>query len=450
MIRILFTVVLAALLAAFFSPAALSAQEPSVYVIDNANLWTGEGEPTEGSVVIRDGRIAAAGANVTAPAGAERIDAAGGIVTAGFVAAGTPLGLLEIDLEDSTRDAAPEGGEHRPVDPVRAAFSAADGFHPRSSLIPIARLGGVTSALSTPVGGLVPGTSAWIDLLGDGPDEMLARPVAALHVSLNDSGVAAGGGAMSSALTRLREVLEDARLYARSRAAYDRRGVRELSSSRLDLERIGEALAGRIPVVVRVSRAADITRTLALGREFRLRLVLAGAEEGWRVADEIAAAEVPVMVHPLQNLPSSFSRLGTRFDNAARLAAAGVRVILTTASRHGAHDVRKLRQEAGNAVAWGMPRDVALAAITSEPARVFGMGRDYGQLARGQVANVVVWNGDPFELTTWATHVFVRGRPAPMTSRQGRLFERYRHLPGVRQGHPGHPARSAAPDAEAE
>jgi len=410
---------------------------PTVVALEGGLIWTGEGEPTAGTVVIRDGRIVAIGANVTVPAGAERVDADGGIVTAGFVAAGTPLGLIEIDLEDSTRDASPEGDEDAPADPIRAAFSAADGFHPRSSLIPVARLGGVTSALITPVGGLVPGTSAWIDLLGDGPDEMLARPVAALHVSLNDSGVASAGGAMSSALTRLREVLEDARLYARSRAAYDRRGVRELSVSRLDLERIGEALAGRLPVVVRVSRAADITRVLALGREYRLSLVLAGVEEGWRVADEIAAADVPVMVHPLQNLPSSFSRLGTRFDNATLLAAAGVRLILTTAARHGAHDVRKLRQEAGNAIAWGLPRDAALRAVTSEPARVFGMGRDYGQLARGQVANVVVWNGDPFELTTWATHVFVRGRAAPMTSRQGRLFERYRDLSRVRQGHPG-------------
>ncbi len=435
---------LSLLLMTFVSAHARAQDDaPSVYVIDNGLLWTGEGEPAAGTVVIRDGRIVAAGPNAAAPAGATRIDAAGGIVTAGLVAAGTPIGLVEIGAEDSTRDSAPESTEGEPADPVRAAFSAADGFNPRSTLIPVARMGGVTSALSTPVGGLVPGTSAWLDLRGDTPAEMIARPDAALHVSLNDSGVAAAGGAMPSALMRLRELFEDARLYARSRAAYDRRGLRELSISRLDLERVNEALAGRIPVVVKVSRAADILRVLELARQYRLRLVLAGVEEGWRVADEIAAADVPVMVHPLSNLPTSFSALGTRYDNAALLAAAGARVILTTAMHHGAHDVRQLRQEAGNAVAWGMDRGAALRAVTVEPARVFGMDRDHGQLAPGQVANVVVWNGDPFELTTWATHVFVRGEPTPMTSRQERLFERYRDLSQVRLGHPGRPAAPA-------
>jgi imidazolonepropionase-like amidohydrolase len=110
----------------------------------------------------------------------------------------------------------------------------------------------------------------------------------------------------------------------------------------------------------------------------------------------------------------------------------------------GAHDVRRLRQEVGNAIAWGLPRDAALRAVTATPAEVFGLGREYGQLTRGQVANVVVWNGDPFELSTFATHVIVRGRMAPMTSRQDALLARYRELSTVRRGHPGRAREAGA------
>jgi imidazolonepropionase-like amidohydrolase len=184
---------------------------------------------------------------------------------------------------------------------------------------------------------------------------------------------------------------------------------------------------------VHVSRAADILRILELSREYGLRLILAGVEEGWRVADAIAAAEVPVLVTPLTNLPSSFARLGSRYDNAALLARAGVRVALYVG---GAHEARTLRQEAGNAVAWGLDRDAALRAVTIEPARIFGMERDYGALAPGKVANVVVWSGDPFELSTHATHVFVRGAEASLETRQTALFARYRDLERALRGAP--------------
>jgi imidazolonepropionase-like amidohydrolase len=233
------------------------------------------------------------------------------------------------------------------------------------------------------------------------------------------------------ALMRLRELLEDARLYGRQRGAYDRRALREMDASRLDLERLQDALAGRIPVVVRVSRASDILRVLELARSYGLSLVLSGAEEGWRVADRISAADVPVILQPLTNLPSSFTRLGARFDNAAILARAGVPIVLTT---DGAHELRNIRQEAGNAIAHGLPREEALRAVTLEPARVFGLDREYGTIAPGKVANVVVWNGDPFETTTWPTHVFVQGREVPLRSRQTELFERYRRLDSVSRG----------------
>jgi imidazolonepropionase-like amidohydrolase len=248
----------------------------------------------------------------------------------------------------------------------------------------------------------------------------------ALHVSLGEGGAGAAGGARSLSLSRLREALDDARLYAQRRAAFDRRQMRESRVSRLDLERLSEALAGRLPVVVAVSRASDILRVLELAKAYGLRLVLQGAEEAWVVADAIAAARVPVIVQPFDNLPRGFERLGTRHDNAALLAAAGVDVIITTYGPHRAHT---LRQEAGNAVARGLAWEQALSAVTLAPARALGIERDHGTVAAGRVANLVVWDGDPFELSTSAVHVLVRGREQSLRTRQDALVERYRVLP---------------------
>jgi imidazolonepropionase-like amidohydrolase len=410
-----------ALLLALLVPASAHAE---VVALVGGTVHPASGPKIEHGVVVIDGeRIVSVGTG-PAPAGARVIDVTGKVVTPGFVESDTSLGLVEISLEGTARDSNPEEGEDA-RDPIRAAFLAADGLNPRSTLIPIARMGGVTSAVSAPTGGLVAGRSAWIDLDGQTPDRLVARTPLALHIDLTDGGISAGGGARATALGRLREAFDDARLYAKNRAAYDRRAFRETPTlSRLDLEALGDALAGRIPVVVRTSRASDVLRVIDLARELGLRLVLFGVEEGWQVADRIAAARIPVVVKPLENLPGSFSSLGTRYDNAARLSAAGVTVLVSTGADEG-HGVRNLRQEAGNAVRFGMSWDAALRGVTIEPARAFGMDRDYGSLAAGRVANVVVWSGDPFEIATRVEHVFIRGRDVPLRSRQTELRDRY-------------------------
>jgi len=383
-----------------------------------------DGAKIEHGVVVMDGdRIVSVGTGA-APAGARVIDVTGKVVTPGFIEADTSLGLIEISLEGTARDSGPEEGDDA-RDPIRASFLAADGLNPRSTFVPVARMGGVTSAVSAPTGGLVAGRSAWVDLDGDTPDRFVVRTPLALHVDLTDGGISAGGGARATAFGRLREAFDDARLYAKNRANFDRRAFRETPTlSRLDLEALGDALAGRIPVVVRASRASDVLRVIDLAHELGLRLVLAGVEEGWQVADRIAAARVPVVVKPLENLPGSFSSLGTRYDNAARLSAAGVTVLVSTGGDEG-HGVRNLRQEAGNAVRFGMSWDAALRAVTIEPARAFGMERQYGSLAAGRIANVVVWSGDPFEIATRVEHVFIHGRDVPLRSRQTELRDRY-------------------------
>jgi imidazolonepropionase-like amidohydrolase len=406
------------------APRAPRAQGGETLAITGVRVLTGgvgEGAVLPEAVVVVAGeRIARVVPGSAAPAVPTVIDGRGLVLTPGLVAVETHLGMAEVELETSTRDT---GHEAEP-DAIRAAFTAVDGYNPLSTLIPVARMGGVLAAVSTPEGGLVSGTSSFVDLAGR--DRSVVRDEqAALHVDLTETGVGAAHGARPAALQRLRELFDDARLYGRQRAAFDRAQMRETHVSRLDLERVGLALDRTLPVVVRVSRAADILGVLALAEDQGLRLVLSGAEEAWMVADAIAAARVPVIVQPLTDLPSHFAALHSRYDNATLLAAAGVEVIFY---EPGAWDVRNLRQEAGNAVAWGMDPATALAALTSVPARVFDEGADYGLIASGRVASMVLWSGDPFETTTLPVRVFVRGRELPLRSRQTELYDRYHDL----------------------
>jgi imidazolonepropionase-like amidohydrolase len=168
---------------------------------------------------------------------------------------------------------------------------------------------------------------------------------------------------------------------------------------------------------------------LQLAKEFGIRPIIAGGAEAWKVARQLAAAKVPVLVNPLLPGPTSFDKLGARDDNAALLYAAGVNVVITTSDTHNA---RKLRQLAGNAVRAGLPYEAALAAITRAPAEAFGMATQYGTIAPGKVANVVVWSGDPFETSSHPTAVVIRGHRVDLANRQTALLNRYRKLPASR------------------
>ncbi|MCC6528134.1 MAG: amidohydrolase family protein, partial [Polyangiaceae bacterium] len=282
---------------------------------------------------------------------------------------------------------------------------------------------GLTSVGVVPTGGLVSGQSAWADLDGNEAARALAVPSLALHVLIDDATHETVRESHASSLLRLRELLDDARLYRQKRQGYEDNRLRTLGTSRLDLETLVRALEGTLPVVFHVDRASDILAVLALAAEYRLVPVVASAAEGWKVAPALAAAKVPVIVYPLDHGPRSFAARGAREDNAALLTAAGVAVSLSTGESHNA---RKLRQEAGNAVRAGLSRRAALAAVTSQPARAFGLGERYGSLAPGHVGNAVVWSADPFELSTQALAVVVRGKLTSLRTRQTALFLRYR------------------------
>lgn len=414
----------AVLAAASLALAAAPLAAQGVVAIEGGTVYTLTGAPIEGgTVLIRDGRIAAVGRDVAVPAGARRVDARGKRVTPGLFESNTRIGLTEVGAVPGTNDFTLADQDE---DRIMAAFDVADGLNPASIVIPVTRIAGVTTAVAAPGGGgLVNGKGVVIDLAGDDARDMLVKDPVAMYATLGEGVETAGGGARGGTTMRLRELLEDTRAYVRQRSDFERGETREFAASRLDLQAMIPVIQGRLPLVVEAHRASDLRTALRLADEYGLKLILLGASEGWMVADEIARARVPVIVKVLQNLPSSFERLGSRYDNAALLRRAGVQVAITTGDTHNA---RNVRQEAGNAVAYGLPWDEALRAVTLYPAQIWGVADTHGSLAPGKVADVVVWDGDPLELMTSVEHVFIGGREVPLTSRQTELRDRYRRL----------------------
>lgn len=420
-------------LTAGLSAAVAAPVAAQTIAIEGGRVHTMTGAPLENAtVLIRNGRIVAVGTNVTVPAGAQRIDARGKQVTPGFIESGTQIGLVEVGAVAGSVDYSMVTPPNEVREQIRPAFNIADGLNPLSTVIPVTRIGGITTAVSRPSGGLISGQGVVMDLDGRTVNEMLIRSPIAMFGRLGEGAAGVAGGTRGAATMRLREALEDARLYPRRRADYERGAAREYAISRLDLEALQPVLERRIPLVLEAHRASDIQGAIRIAQDYNLRLIIEGATEGWMVAEDLARARVPVVVRVLENLPGSFERLGARYENAALLRQAGVQVILTSGDTHNA---RNLRQEAGNAVAYGMPYDEALRAVTLYPAQLWGL-QDHGSLQPGKVANVVVWDGDPLEIMTPVSAVVIRGREIPLVSRQTQLRDRYLRLDDQRRAYP--------------
>jgi imidazolonepropionase-like amidohydrolase len=378
-----------------------------------------------GTVLLENGRIRAVGKDLAVPAGARRIDATGKVVTPGLFDSLSRLGLVEVDAVEGSNDTQVKD------DRITAAYDVVDALNPRSSLIAINRVEGLTRAVAAPRTGksLIAGLGAIIQLgyldtgLGAESPDLVVRPRAAMFASLGEAGAALSGGSRAAALLRLREAFQDALDYHAHRAAFDSGDRRDYALSRLDLEALQPVVRGEIPLVISVNRASDIEAALRLARDFHLKLILADAGEGWVVARQIAAAKVPVLVNVLDNLPASFDLLGATLENAARLHAAGVEVAFMSGD---AHNARNIKQSAGNAVTYGLPWKAALEAMTTVPAHIWGLADRYGTLEAGKEADVVIWDGDPLEVTTFADQVFIRGVEMTMDDRQIRLREKYR------------------------
>lgn len=435
---------LALLLATTVLATASAAHAATMAIINARILSPNAAEIANGTVIVRDGKIVSVGAGGAAPAGAQVVDAKGGVVTPGFVSVNSSLGAIEIsavgdDASVSSKD-------------LGAAFDIQYALNPDSVVIPVARLGGITSAVVTPraeggQGGagehddsgadatsgaatsehahsLFAGQAAVIQL-GKG-QEMLVKPRVAMVSPFGEAGAKVAGGARGANFVLLKEALGDVRAYMRNRAAFERAGYRDLSLSRADLEALIPVVEGRMPLVAVANKASDIRAVLKFAREEKLKLILTGAAEAWRVAPEIAAAGVPVILNPVLNRPTSLETLGATLENAARLEKAGVVVALEGNS--GAHRAHEMRYNAGIASANGMTRQGALAAITLNPARIFGVANRLGSLEPGKDADLVIWSGDPFEPLSRPQLILVRGEAQPLRSRQLDLRDRYLDL----------------------
>lgn len=377
----------------------------------------------DGDILIEGGRIAQVGPHVAAPDGTRVINAHGRPVTPGLMASWTQIGITEVDLVAETNDT----HANQAVD--SAAFNVAEALNPSSTLIPVARIAGVTRSLTAPVtcGEVFCGTAAVIHL-GHGPD-LLVKPQAGVLVDLEPAGGDKQANSRPDIWAKFRETLEDARDYWAQRAAYHRPGgLRDQRTIRIDLDALGPVIQGQEPLIARADRASTIRQIVQFAANEHLKVVIVGGAEAWELARDLAQAHVPVVVDPETNLPASFSDLGATLRNGTRLDAAGVLVAFQPQSNDPSHYARTLTQVAGNAVANGMRWDHALAAITRNPAQIWGIGASYGTLEPGKDADIVIWDGDPLNVTSAPTAVFIRGQNVPLVSRQTKLRDRYRDL----------------------
>lgn len=428
---------LAGAVAAFALTGPALAQDVA---ITGGQVLTGTSVIENGTVVIRNGKVVSVGTGA-APAGLRVIDARGKIVTPGFVAVDSGLGGSEVGSVRGSNDLSNNANT------LTAAFDLSYGLDPWSFTLPTARLGGVTRAVVTPQHagsggghshddsdfagaghggfqspGLFAGQAAVIKL---GGADILVKPRVAMVAPFGEAGKGVAGGARGAEFVLFKETMAETRLYARNKAAYDRAALRDLSLSRADLEALIPVANGSMPLIVTVNRASDIQQVLRLAREEGVKVILDGAAEGWLVAHEIAAANVPVLLHPLTNLPGNFESRAARMQNAAALNAAGV-VIAIKGNEGSTHRARDIRYNAGNAVSHGLPFAAAIQAITVNPARIFGFDGQFGELKAGAAGDVVVWSGDPLEPLSQPSTVLIDGVEQPLQARNLLLRDRYR------------------------
>jgi imidazolonepropionase-like amidohydrolase len=393
-------------------------------ILQNARVMTigAQGTIENGDVVFRDGVIVGVGADLAPPPGATVIDGSGRVVTPGLFAPFSQLALEELSIDNEASDLSPNAGF-----PMSAALDAVDGYNPTSTAIAVTRAGGgVTRAMIAPNPGdtMFAGRAAIVDL--SGRFNSVTKSGAAQYVALGYAGAALSADSRLASWAMIRETLNEAIAYASNPREYmQRRDDRFLTT---DLAALGPIVAGQQPLIVAVNSAQEIRNVLRLKADYRLNIIIVGGAEAWRVAPEIAAAGVSVILDPLANLPAQFEQLGSTLQNAARLNAAGVKIGFFNPPGSGTHNLRLLPQMAGNAVANGLPYDAALAALTLFPAQMYGLDRQFGSLENGKVADIVVWDGDPLEIASRPVAVFIEGRAMSMENRQTKLRDRYRDL----------------------
>jgi imidazolonepropionase-like amidohydrolase len=391
--------------------------------ITGGKVVIGDGSaPVEnGTVVITNGRVVAAGAGVAIPAGAERVDASGKWVTPGIVAGFTRMGLVGVDAVDPTNDTEARNS------PFNASLDMAPAINPDVAAMAVNRAAGVTRAIVSPDAGnaIFAGQGAVIDTGSD--LNPVTKAKAFQFVEFGETGARLAGGSRPALIAAFKTALGEA-----SEAA---KGIfrDDAMLKRADALALVPVVNGTMKLFVHAESAPDILMVLALKKDFpMLNLVLVGATEGWRVAPQIAAAKVGVLASALNDLPDSFEQLAATQSNIGRMKKAGVQVAIGMINDNDARQAQLSMQYAGNLVALnkvpgatGLSWDQAFATISSVPADIAGLGGEIGSLRAGRKADVVIWDGDPLELTSGVQAVWIDGVKQSLVSRQTRLRDRY-------------------------
>jgi imidazolonepropionase-like amidohydrolase len=404
-----------------------------VYVIRNARVVTVSGPEIErGMILIRNGRIEAVGVTVNAPAGAQEIDAAGLSVYPGMMDAGTNMGLAEISAVGATIDTN-ELGE---MNPNAQAIVA---INPHTAHVDVTRVAGVTNVVSMPGGGTISGQAAIINLNGTTGSEMAIVPAAALVMSVPRAGGGGGGFGQTQApptaeaitardqqIEQLRKLLRDAEAYGRTQDAY-RRDPRNVPRPNTDLvlAALVPYVRGERPVLFRADRERDIRASIRFAEEMKLKPIIFGGDDAWKVASLLKEKNVPVILTGVLDLPlREDDPYDSHYGTAAALQQAGVRFCISTGDS-GAH-VRDLPFQAGMAAAFGLSRAEALKSVTLYPAQIMGVSDRLGSIEAGKLANLVITDGDLLEARTNVRYLFIGGRQIPLVSRHTQLYDTFK------------------------
>lgn len=407
-----------------------------LYAIRNARIMTVSGADIEnGTVVIRDGKIEAVGVNVTSPSGAQVIEARGLWVYPGMMDAGTSLGLVEVG------QGAPGTVDTSEVGDLNPNAKAIYAINPHSAHFGVTRVDGVTNAVSIPLGGLIAGQAAIINLAGTNQFEMAVVPMAALVINYPRSSTGGGGGFFTELqqtnlsetlanaarqVDQIRRMLRDAEAYGRAQDASAKDKNLPRPDRNVVLESLVPYVRGERSVIFRVDRETDIRAAIRFAEEMKLKPVILGGDDAWKMAAFLKEKNVPVVLTGIWDLPSREDDFyDTLYENASKLHQAGVRFAIS--SGDSGANVRNLPFYAGMAAAFGLPKAEALKSVTLYPAQIMNVSDKLGSIEVGKMANLVVTDGDLLETRTHIRHLFIDGRQVPLTSRHTDLYDAFKN-----------------------
>jgi imidazolonepropionase-like amidohydrolase len=389
-----------------------------------AYVQPGESPIEDATILVVKGRIQAVGVGLAVPAGMRSIDAKGRMVTPGLMNSASQLGLVETGTPDTSDSAVVTG-------PFGASFDVQYALNPNSTLLPVARADGLTRVMVVPTGSATPpfdGSGAVLRL-SEGSD-ILDLPQAAVVAEVGGMVVPKSGGSRGAQWMLIRSALDAAqRRMATASSAHKENSDTDKSTllSTSNIEALVPVLKSKIPLVIVAYRESDLRQAVSLVDDYKIRVVIIGADEGWRVADLLASHKIPVVLNPYASTPATYDQIGARLDNAALLDRAGVVISFKAAFVHVSYNAGiAIREGAGIAVANGLPWPHALKALTVNPAETWGITAHYGTLQPGEDADLVIWDGDPLEPMSAPALVLIRGRQVSLETRQTDLEKRYR------------------------